>query len=113
MYLELILRFLIGGAVVSAFSLIGDLFRPKGCAGLFGAAPSVALATLVLSIGSKGKLYTALETRSMIAGAIAFFLYASAVGWIMMRRKTPALWTTLALMPIWLGCGLGLWWWWQ
>jgi len=31
---------------VSAFAVIGDLFKPKSFGGLFGAAPSVALATL-------------------------------------------------------------------
>jgi hypothetical protein len=43
---EYVARFLIGGFVVSAFALLGDLLRPKSFAGLFGAAPSVALATL-------------------------------------------------------------------
>ena len=114
MALELVLRFLIGGVVVSAFALIGDIFRPKSFAGLFGAAPSVALATLGLAIAADGKLYAALEARSMVAGAIAFFVYATAVGSIMMRYKTRALWTAVTLMPVWLACALGLWlWWWR
>jgi hypothetical protein len=37
----------------------------------------------------------------MIAGAIAFFLYASIVSTVMMRYKPPALAATLALMPVW------------
>ena len=40
---EYIVRFLVGGAVVSAFAMLGDVLRPKCFAGLFGAAPSVAL----------------------------------------------------------------------
>jgi hypothetical protein len=67
---ELLLRFVIGGTVVCFFAFIGDLFKPKRFAGLFGAAPSVALATLSLTIVSKGKTYAAIETRSMIAGAM-------------------------------------------
>jgi hypothetical protein len=55
---ELILRFLIGGTLVSAFALIGDLLRPKSFAGLFGAAPSVALASLALTIETEGKGFT-------------------------------------------------------
>jgi hypothetical protein len=39
---ELILRFLIGGTVVSLFAVLGDVFRPKSFAGLFDCAPSVA-----------------------------------------------------------------------
>jgi hypothetical protein len=40
----------------------------------------VALATLGLTILGKGKIYAALEARSMIAGAAAFLLYAIACG---------------------------------
>jgi hypothetical protein len=43
------LRSLIGGLVVSLFAVIGDVLRPKSFAGLFGAAPSIALATLGLA----------------------------------------------------------------
>lgn len=107
--IELAVRFLIGGAVVSAFATLGDIFSPKSFAGLFGAAPSVALATLGLTVLANGKSYAALEARSMIAGAAALFLYTTAVSRIMMRRKTSALWTTIALMPVWLACAFGLW----
>jgi hypothetical protein len=65
---EFVLRFLIGGTLVSLFALTADVLKPKGFAGLFGAAPSVALATLGLTILGKGKIYAALEARSMIAG---------------------------------------------
>jgi uncharacterized protein DUF3147 len=50
---EILIRFLIGGVSVSLFAIIGDLFKPKSFAGLFGAAPSVALATLALTIAIK------------------------------------------------------------
>lgn len=106
---ELIVRFVVGGAIVSAFATIGDIFRPKSFAGLFGAAPSVALATLGLTILSNGKLYASTEGRSMMAGGAALFCYTSAVSWTMMRFKTSALWTTIAWMPAWLGCAFGLW----
>jgi len=35
---QILIRFLVGGAVVSAFATIGDLLKPKSFAGLFGAA---------------------------------------------------------------------------
>ena len=50
---ELIFRFLIGGTLVSAFALVGDAVRPKSFAGLFGAAPSIALATLGLTVATE------------------------------------------------------------
>ena len=68
------MRFLIGGTVVSLFALIGDLLRPKSFAGLFGAAPSVALATLAFAVHSNGTSYAAVEGRSMIAGSVAMFV---------------------------------------
>ncbi len=71
---EFVLRFLIGGAVISAFALVGDVLRPKSFAGLFGAAPSIALATVGMTIAHHCKGYAATEGRSMVLGAIAFCL---------------------------------------
>jgi len=106
---EIVLRFFIGGVVVSAFAVLGDLFRPKSFAGLFGAAPSIALATLDLTIATEGASYAALEARSMMAAAIAFFVYASGVSWVMMHYKAGALWVTICFIPLWLSIALGLW----
>ena len=41
-------------ARVSLFAVAGDVLRPKSFAGLFGAAPSVALATLTLAFWKHG-----------------------------------------------------------
>ena len=106
---ELIARFVIGGAIVSVFAAIAELCRPKSFAGLFGAAPSVALTTLGLAIAQHGHDYAAVEARSMIFGAIAFLIYAAAASWILMRYKTRALATTVGLLPLWLGASLALW----
>ena len=107
--LDTLLRFLIGGLVVSFFAALGDIFRPKSFAGLFGAAPSVALATLGLTVLHEGKLYAATEARSMVLGAAAFFLYASAVSFLLMRYRGAALRTTLYVLPVWFGVSVGLW----
>jgi hypothetical protein len=106
---ELIFRFLIGGVIVSSFAMLGEILRPKSFAGLFGAAPSIALATIGLTIASNGRDYAAIEARSMILGAIAFFCYASAAGWMLLRYKPHALTATIALLPAWFGISLGLW----
>src|SRR5438552_105731 len=106
---EILLRFLIGGAVVSAFALVGNLFKPKSFAGLFGAAPSVALATLGLAVASKGSLYAAVEARSMMVGAIAMFVYASFVSWVMMRYRLTAFMASLGAIVLWLTVAFGLW----
>lgn len=109
---EMLLRFVIGGVVVSTFAVLGDLFKPKSFAGLFGAAPSVALATLGLTVVRNGRSYAATEGRSMIAGAIAFFVYASLVSWLMMRYKWRALPLTSSLIFLWLSAAFGLWYVW-
>ena len=106
---ELGLRFLIGGVIVTIFAILAEIFRPKSFAGLFGAAPSVALATIGITISENGKAYAAMEARSMLLGAIAFFCYASAASWLLMRFKPRALMATVALLPVWLGTSLALW----
>jgi hypothetical protein len=68
---EYVIRFLVGGVVVSAFSMLGDILRPKSFAGLFGAAPSVALATLGITVYRHGADYAAQQSWAMTAGAIA------------------------------------------
>ncbi len=67
-----------GGAIVSAFALLGEMCKPKTFAGIFGAAPSVALATLGLALLNQGSSFAALEGRSMVLGAVAFVAYSAA-----------------------------------
>lgn len=100
---------LIGGSVVSIFALLGDLFEPKGFAGLFGAAPSIALATLGLTVMAESKVYASTEARSMGAGAVAFFLYASAVCWLMIRKKWPAKLAGSIAIVGWFAVAFGIW----
>jgi hypothetical protein len=57
----MIVRAVLGGFVVSSFALLGDVLKPKSFAGLFGAAPSVALATLALAVHKHGAGYAALK----------------------------------------------------
>lgn len=102
-------RFLIGGVVVAAFSALGDVLKPKSFAGLFGAAPSVALATLALTIATDGPSYAAREARSMIAGAVAMFVYASVVMCVMFKFRPPALIISTSLIAVWLVTSFGIW----
>jgi len=64
-------RFFIGGLAVSLFAVLADVIRPKSFAGLFGAAPSIALATLVLTVSERGASFAAAEGRSMMVGGVA------------------------------------------
>lgn len=105
---EYIIRFLIGGVVVSSFSLLGEIFRPKSFAGIFGAAPSIALATIGLTIAKEGKPYACVEVHSMVFGAVAFFFYACTASFVLMRYRPHVLATTIALTPVWFGISFGL-----
>ena len=109
MFMETVVRFLIGGAVVSTFAAVGSLFKPTSFAGLFGAAPSVALATLGLAIAKEGLGYASLECRSMIAGAVALGVYSLAVCQLLLRFRLSALTSTLASTVLWLLIAFGLW----
>lgn len=106
---QILFRVLVGGSVVSAFSMLGDLFEPKSFAGLFGSAPSIALATLGLTLFAEGKSYASTEARSMTLGAIAFFLYASAVSRLMMHKNWPGKLAASVSLLLWFTAALGLW----
>ncbi|HEY0478951.1 MAG TPA: hypothetical protein VGD37_15635 [Kofleriaceae bacterium] len=93
--MEFLVRFLLGGAVVSAFAAAGELFKPKTFSGLFGAAPSVAIAALALGFQKHGSGYVAIEARSMALGSIAMLLYSAACVALAKRKA----------IPVWLGAG--------
>jgi uncharacterized membrane protein (GlpM family) len=107
--MDLMIRFAIGGLVVSAFALVGGLFKPPSFAGLFGAAPSVALATLGLAIAKDGKMYASVECRSMIAAAIALGVYSLCVSQLLIRFRWRALTATLSSTVVWFLTAFGLW----
>jgi hypothetical protein len=106
---QLAIRFCIGGLVVSAFAILSDLLTPKTFAGLFGAAPSVALASVVLTVRTQGKAIAAIEARSMIIGALALLNYAALVSRILLRFRTAALKTALGGLLLWLAAAVGMW----
>ncbi|MER6531861.1 DUF3147 family protein [Streptomyces sp. NPDC001508] len=73
--LEFVLKALIGGLFVVAFALLAETVHPKRLAGIFAAAPSVALGGLILTVVFKGDADAATAARGMIAGAAAFTAY--------------------------------------
>jgi hypothetical protein len=106
---DILFRFMIGGVVVSAFALLGELLKPKSFAGLFGAAPSISLATLTLTVMKEGKAYASIEARSMLLGAIAFIIYAAVISRLMIHRHMQVLPATTLGLGLWFVCAFGLW----
>jgi len=108
MWADLGLRFLIGGVIVSLFALLGDLFKPKSFAGLFSAAPSIALATLGLAFLKHDGNYVSLEGRSMLIGAFALLGSSYLISYLMMRRQWHSLVVGAIAILLWFGTAFGL-----
>ena len=106
---EMIARFFLGGANVCIFAAVSKMLKPKSFAGLFGAAPTVALATLGLAYVTHGGGYAATEGRSMILGGAAFVTYAAVVSRTLMRSRVSAFIMTGAVWALWLSVAVGLW----
>ncbi|HEX8968161.1 MAG TPA: DUF3147 family protein [Chloroflexota bacterium] len=107
---EVVVRFLVGGVIVSAFAVLGDVPRPKTFAGIFAAAPSVALATLGLKFASQGGDQVATQGRSMVAGAAALCVYGLVLTWALLHNVGGTLRLSASAVAVWFGMALGLWW---
>jgi hypothetical protein len=67
----LAIKMLNGGIFVVAFSLVAEMLEPKRFAGLYSAAPSVALANLLVVLMVKGRADGLANLSGMIVGAFA------------------------------------------
>ena len=105
---EYLVRFIAGGIVVSAFALLGDLLRPKSFAGLFSAAPSVALVTLALAFQKDGTEYVGAEAEAMFFGSMALVAYCLLVCHLLMHRRWGALAASSGALFVWLGVAASL-----
>src|SRR5689334_17615680 len=83
--LILAVRGLAGGTLVVVFALLSEGLSPKRFAGLFGAAPAVALAGLAITLLDKGAHDAHESTVGMLAGAAGMIAYA-AVSVPLLRR---------------------------
>jgi uncharacterized membrane protein (GlpM family) len=73
-----LLKAVVAGTFVVAFAMLSEMVSPKSFAGIFGAAPSIALASITIIVlhGSVADGRTA--SFSMIFGAIAMLAYCVA-----------------------------------
>lgn len=95
----LIIKGLAGGALVVAFAVLSESLAPKRFAGLFGAAPAVALAGLTITLLDKG-MHDAHESAvGMIAGSAGMVAYAAAT--IPLLRRTRASRAAVAALGAW------------
>jgi len=105
---EFVFRFLVGGCVVSFFATVGGALKPKSFAALFAAAPSVALATIALTVFKKGTGYAAIELHSMVLGAAAFLVCPWLVSRVLFGETFSVIPTATIALLVWMGLALGL-----
>ncbi len=99
------LRVLAAGLLVCAFSLIGELVKPKRFAGIFCGAPSVAVASLAVVMIAEGLGPARLELEGMILGAVAF-TGCAILGAVVIRRLG-ALKASLVQVAAWIALAGG------
>src|SRR5690349_19613114 len=66
----LALRGLAGGVLVVVFAVIGEAVSPKAFSGLFSSAPSVAIASLAITIVAEGTREARDRSIGMVVGAL-------------------------------------------
>jgi uncharacterized membrane protein (GlpM family) len=97
--LILAIKGLAGGALVVAFALLSQGLEPKRFAGLFSAAPAVALAGLTVTLLDKGAHDAHQSAAGMIAGGVGMAVYAAAV--IPLLRRTRPAPASLSAIGVW------------
>lgn len=97
--LILALKGLAGGGLVVAFALLSEALSPKRFAGLFGAAPAVALAGLIITIVDKGAHDAHQNTVGMLAGGAGMVAYAAAA--VSLLKRMPARRAALVGLGAW------------
>jgi hypothetical protein len=103
---EYVAKFFAGGLLVCLFALISEACQPKQFAGLFSAAPSVLLATLIITLFIKGAAIARLDVEGAIAGAVGLTFYSLTASKIIKRTGTLA--GSLLSLLAWLAVSFGV-----
>jgi len=103
------IRVVAGGALVVAFAMLGDMLKPKMFAGLFGAAPSVATASLLVSGLAMGASKDEKYATGMIAGAIGLVAYSAAAA--LAVKHLGAVTGSIVAWVAWLVPAAAVYWW--
>ncbi len=104
-FVVLAVKGLVGGTLVTAFAVLGHMLRPKWFAGLFGAAPSVAIGSIALTVLSKGHHAASLAGGGMCFGAAGFVVFSACVRPLLGRYH--AVVATSASCLVWIAVAVG------
>ena len=95
----LIFKGLAGGALVVLFALLSESLSPKRFAGLFSAAPAVAIAGLTIALLDKGGHDAHQSAVGMLAGSAGMVAYAATV--VPLLRRVRASGAAAAALGAW------------
>jgi hypothetical protein len=84
------------------------VLKPKAFAGLFGAAPSVAVASLFVTVMTSGAAKAAVSSRGMVAGAVGMVAYCVAASALV--RRFGALGGSVLAYVAWFVTAVAAWW---
>ena len=73
--MEIVLKALIGGVLVVAFAALAETLSPKRFAGVFAAAPTISVGSLVVTVAYSGSSDARRACAGMVAGALGFIAY--------------------------------------
>jgi len=104
----LAVRGLAGGTFVVVFALVGEVVKPKAFSGLLSAAPSVALASLSVTLAFEDVARARRDCVGMVVGGVGMsvccVLAAVAI------PRVHAAWGSLVAWVGWGAVALGLYW---
>jgi hypothetical protein len=104
----LVIRFVVGGIAVLLFSAAGECFEPETFGGLFGAAPSVAIATLGIAFVQAGAGAAGRDARWMLLACVAMFAYTCTCIAACRQRRVPVGIAAFAAWIVWIGIAVAL-----
>lgn len=87
-WLTILIRAAAGGLLVLAFALISEAVKPKRFAGLFSAAPAVAIAGLVVTLATSPSTDARDASLGMLAGSAGMLAYSVAVVGLLRGRNS-------------------------
>src|SRR5437660_1610650 len=97
--MTIVMKALAGGVLVVVFALISEVLKPKEFAGLFAAAPSVAVASLAVTWADRGAPGATTAALGMIAGGVAMAVYCVVGVYAVRRWRAKA--GSIAAAPVW------------
>ncbi len=99
-WLSLAIHGVAGGLGVVAFSLIAETLKPKDFAGLFSAAPSIALASLIVAVVTTSPAGASRHAAGMVAGGVGMIAFCVVATMSVKRER--AVRGSLLAVPAWL-----------